>query len=229
MYPVQGKTYITQGYGLTEYARSAAGRKAYKAWGGEHKGIDIGTHRINLPTVAVVSGKIVTAGMSGGLGNLVEIKGADGWIAQAAHLQNIAPDLKVGMIIGEGTQIGHVGTTGASDGIHLHVGSWRRTVLGKKEYRNPSIYWMGSEEKAPVMPTKRLIKSTRPEEKGVYAWDGEGKWPIINEDTALWWFLKDWKDEIELIEHDLLVKLPERMPFPMVAQTLKGTISISNK
>ena len=137
MLPIKGKCYQTQGYGLTEYARSPEGKKAYKNFpGGIHPGLDFGTAGINLPAIATVPGKVVRASMDGGWGNHVEIQGADGWRRQYAHLQSIS--VKEGEMVEAGQEVGKVGNTGASTGTHLHWGHRKSKLMGGWEYRDPS-------------------------------------------------------------------------------------------
>ena len=66
--------YVTQKYGLTDFAKSSVGKIAYKNFpGGIHPGIDLGTKGINLPAISTCDGVVVQAGKNGGWGNAERI------------------------------------------------------------------------------------------------------------------------------------------------------------
>ena len=207
MKPITGKCYITQGYGATDFARSVFGQKAYKNFGGIHPGIDWGTGGINAPTVSTIAGKIVRASMDGGWGNHVEIQGSDGWNRQYGHLQSIS--VKIGDTVIPGQEIGKVGTTGASTGIHLHYGNRRRKMFGGWEYRDPSNDFQ--DMPVAVMPTSKLIKQNG--ESGVYVFNGKAKFGIPDWPTKVFLF-GDGDDNIEEVEADILTKIPTLGFFP---------------
>lgn len=90
----------------------------------------LGTARAHLATdyaapagsavVAVANGVVTTAGWSGGYGNLVQIKHANGSTSGYAHLSSIAPGVRAGHTIKQGESVGLVGQTGLATGPHLH-------------------------------------------------------------------------------------------------------------
>ncbi len=82
-----------------------------------HAGIDFRTPR-GTPIRAAGSGRVVTAGRSGGYGNLVEIDHGNGVTTRYAHLTSIA--VERGQIVATGDHIGRAGSTGRSTGPHLH-------------------------------------------------------------------------------------------------------------
>ena len=216
MLPIKGDCYLTQGYGLTSYALSPAGKKAYKNFpNGIHAGLDFGTHGVNLPTVATVKGKVVRAMLDGGWGNHTEILGEDGWRRQYAHQSVIS--VKVGDLVEAGQEIGKVGTTGASTGIHLHYGNRKpKLVAGIQmgwEYRDPNYDLATFAVPAPIKITKKLIRAEgRPV---VYFFNGVTKFPISNWDTKLAFFGN--KDgDIQVIPQDLCDKLPTGALIPSV-------------
>lgn len=87
-----------------------------------HAGIDIGVNRqTNIGAVSMTPGTIAYIGKRGGYGNVVEYLANDGHYIIYGHLDSIAKGLKVGQEIKSGTQLGIVGNTGNSDGIHLHL------------------------------------------------------------------------------------------------------------
>lgn len=87
-------------------------------WGRMHQGIDIAAD-IGTPIYAAATGVIEFAGWnSGGYGNMVEIRHADGSLTRYAHMNAI--QASVGQRVTQGDQIGEMGSTGYSTGPHLH-------------------------------------------------------------------------------------------------------------
>jgi murein DD-endopeptidase MepM/ murein hydrolase activator NlpD len=85
---------------------------------GVHDGIDLGSASSNT-VVAADDGVVVYAGWSSnGYGNVVEIDHGDGYQTVYAHLSVIT--VSCGQAVGQGAQIGVVGSTGNSTGPHLH-------------------------------------------------------------------------------------------------------------
>lgn len=84
-----------------------------------HQGVDIPA-RTGTPALAAVSGTVVHAGVaSGGAGNTVSIRAADGNFYTYMHLNTM--NVSVGQQVTQGTPIGGVGMTGGtSSGPHLH-------------------------------------------------------------------------------------------------------------
>jgi len=89
-------------------------------WGRLHGGIDIArTDRSTSPPIlAAEGGVVVSAGFDGGFGNKVVIDHGDGLKTVYAHLASIS--VSSGQSVSRGTQLGIMGTTGSSTGIHLH-------------------------------------------------------------------------------------------------------------
>ena len=67
---------------------------------------------------ATGSGTVVTAGRTGGYGNLVEIDHGSGLSTRYAHLSRVL--VKAGDTVDAGETIGLSGSTGRSTGPHLH-------------------------------------------------------------------------------------------------------------
>jgi len=87
-------------------------------WGRMHAGIDIASD-VGTPIYAAASGVVQYAGWnSGGYGNMVEIKHADGSMTRYGHMNAIY--VHEGQRIGQAEQIGEMGSTGYSTGPHLH-------------------------------------------------------------------------------------------------------------
>lgn len=82
-----------------------------------HHGIDI-AGPIGTPVFAPANGVVVTAKYSATFGNLIEIKHSHGFISRYGHLHDLG--VKKGQEVFQGQRIGSIGTTGKSDGPHLH-------------------------------------------------------------------------------------------------------------
>jgi murein DD-endopeptidase MepM/ murein hydrolase activator NlpD len=83
-----------------------------------HLGIDYGAP-LGAPVVAVASGTVVSAGWSGGGGNMVRIRHASGFESYYLHLSGFAKGIRSGVHIDQGELIGRVGATGTATGPHL--------------------------------------------------------------------------------------------------------------
>jgi len=101
-----------------------------------HPGIDIGVvgNPTNEPVVAAKHGTIAwmvnDPAKSGGFGKVVYVKLDDGWYAVYPHMSSIKADLKLGQEVNEGDQLGIMGKTGYSFGIHLHYEERRTMAAG---------------------------------------------------------------------------------------------------
>lgn len=86
-------------------------------WGRAHEGIDIA--RPSQYTIkASDNGVVKTAGRHVTYGNYVVINHNNGFESLYAHLSKI--DVSVGQVVGQGSAIGVMGSTGRSTGTHLH-------------------------------------------------------------------------------------------------------------
>jgi murein DD-endopeptidase MepM/ murein hydrolase activator NlpD len=83
-----------------------------------HLGIDYGAP-LGAPVVAVASGTVVSAGWSGGGGNMVRIRHASGFESYYLHLSGFAKGIRAGVHLDQGELIGRVGATGTATGPHL--------------------------------------------------------------------------------------------------------------
>ncbi len=86
-------------------------------WGRMHQGVDIGAST-GTSIVAADSGMVTYAGWNGGYGNFVKIDHGDGMETCYGHLSKFA--VKTGDTVSKGDVIGYVGSTGNSNGPHLH-------------------------------------------------------------------------------------------------------------
>ncbi len=82
-----------------------------------HSGMDF-RGPTGLAVKASAAGIVIHAGISGGYGNMIEIKHASGWTSRYGHLSQIR--VQEGDTVKAGDTIGAVGSTGRSTGPHLH-------------------------------------------------------------------------------------------------------------
>ena len=105
----------------------------------QHKGIDIAgkygggdSRDYNLPIVASVAGEVVATSTScptngsygsscgGGWGNYVKVKDAQGNFWIYAHMSQGTISVQVGQTVNQGQELGKMGNSGSSKGVHLH-------------------------------------------------------------------------------------------------------------
>ncbi len=84
-----------------------------------HRGTDFAAPT-GTPIYASGNGVVTWSGMKGANGNLVILRHDNGWQTYYLHQNRILPQISVGSRVGQGQQIGEVGTTGRSTGPHLH-------------------------------------------------------------------------------------------------------------
>ncbi len=92
-----------------------------------HGGLDIGSKTKNAPIINTHDGVVVKAGWSNTFGWRVWVHVAKDFYIVYGHMKKIDPNIKEGMPIDAGTQIGWMGSTGMSKADHLHYG-WRTTT-----------------------------------------------------------------------------------------------------
>ncbi|MGL4696902.1 murein hydrolase activator EnvC family protein [Enterococcus larvae] len=102
---------VTSGYGYREDPTGISGTF--------HEGIDFGGSSSTV-IMAVKSGTIADAGYDGMSGNYVIINHGDGYYSLYAHLSSST--VSTGQQVTKGQQVGYMGTTGNSTGVHLHFG-----------------------------------------------------------------------------------------------------------
>ncbi|WP_075983344.1 M23 family metallopeptidase [Bacillus massilinigeriensis] len=101
-------------------------------WGKIHKGIDI-ARPSNYTITAADNGVVVSAGWDGGYGNKITIDHQNGYRTVYGHLASIS--VQVGQTVPKGTQIGVMGSTGDSTGVHLHFEVYKNGTM-----KNPLSY-----------------------------------------------------------------------------------------
>ncbi len=125
-WPVKNAT-ITQGYGMTSYAKKGA------YGGGPHNGIDFGVPT-GTTVYAPLSGKVAATGTmykNGrwyGYGRWIAIDHNNGMVTLYGHLSSVS--VKKGDKVDTGEKIGKSGNTGYSTGPHLHF-----SVFSSKSFK----------------------------------------------------------------------------------------------
>lgn len=84
-----------------------------------HNGVDYAADA-GTPIMATGDGVVVFAGWKGELGNLIEIRHANGWMTRYGHQSAFARGIRGGTRVKQGQVIGYVGMTGGATGPHLH-------------------------------------------------------------------------------------------------------------
>jgi len=109
--PLKFEPRITSGF---SYNRLHPVYRTYR----EHLGIDYAAP-VGAPVVAVASGTVISAGWSGGSGNMVHLRHASGFESYYLHLSAFASGIRSGTHVDQGSLIGRVGATGLATGPHL--------------------------------------------------------------------------------------------------------------
>lgn len=120
-----------------------------------HQGTDYAADP-GTPVMAAGDGAIVSAGWSGGYGNMVEIRHRNGITTRYGHLRGYAHGIHRGTIVSQGQTIGYVGSTGLASGPHLHyefrvhgiAQDSRRVNLGEGRPIEPALRPMFETERA---------------------------------------------------------------------------------
>jgi murein DD-endopeptidase MepM/ murein hydrolase activator NlpD len=125
-----------------------------------HLAVDYGAPT-GAPVVAVGSGTVIVAGWnSGGYGNFVQIRHANGLVTGYAHLSAIARGVRAGGSVKQGELIGYVGKTGLATGPHLHFMTLRgQTALDPRAVLRSS---------APGVPVPASLKPEFLDQVAVY-------------------------------------------------------------
>jgi len=100
-------------------------------WGSTHRGIDITSSDKKIK--AADNGKVTFAGTQDSYGNVVIIDHGNGYETVYAHLKSYS--VKKGDVVQKGDQIGIMGSTGHSTGVHLHF-----EVRKNGKHQNPLSY-----------------------------------------------------------------------------------------
>ncbi|HAU08042.1 MAG: Metalloendopeptidase-like protein membrane protein [Candidatus Yanofskybacteria bacterium GW2011_GWF1_44_227] len=130
----EGIKRITQGYGMTTYAK----RGAYG--GSPHNGVDM-ANGMGSEIKAIGDGEIIANGKNDGWGNWVAIKhpGQYNLVSVYAHMSSLS-FLRVGTAVKLGQVIGYEGSTGNSSGSHLHLSIYKDFFTYVKD-KNGQLYF----------------------------------------------------------------------------------------
>jgi len=103
-----------------------------------HSGQDFGAFR-NAPIVATAPGKVTFAGWKSGYGRFVEIDHGHGFRTRYGHMAKLK--VKRGQLVTEGQQIGLMGSSGRSTGVHLHYEVWHNgKVYDPENFLKAGLY-----------------------------------------------------------------------------------------
>ena len=84
-----------------------------------HEGTDYAADP-GTPVMSAGDGTVVSAGWSGGYGNLIVVRHRNGITTRYGHLRGFASGVRAGARVSQGQVIGYVGSTGLATGPHLH-------------------------------------------------------------------------------------------------------------
>jgi murein DD-endopeptidase MepM/ murein hydrolase activator NlpD len=97
-----------------------------------HPGVDF-AGPWGAAVTATAPGKVIFAGNRGGYGNMVEIDHGFGIHTRYGHLSKIT--VAMGALVGKGSLVGRLGSTGRSTGPHVHYEVWYDDKV-----RNPNSF-----------------------------------------------------------------------------------------
>ena len=109
--PLQFEPRVTSGFSRHRFHPV---HRTYRA----HLGVDYGAPA-GSAVVAVASGTVVSAGWSGGGGNMVRLRHASNFESYYLHLSWFGQGIRRGAHVEQGQVIGRVGSTGTATGPHL--------------------------------------------------------------------------------------------------------------
>jgi murein DD-endopeptidase MepM/ murein hydrolase activator NlpD len=138
-----------------------------------HEGIDFAADA-GTPVMAAGDGVVARREWSGGYGNLIELRHANGIVTRYGHLRGFATGLEPGRRVSQGEVIGYVGSTGLATGPHLH---YEFRVNGVS--RDPHSADLGTGEPVPLA-SMRDFERERARLGALLAWP-EGPVPVLAE------------------------------------------------
>lgn len=120
-----------------------------------HTGVDFAAP-MGTPVRAVAEGEVVYAGWrNGGYGRLIEIQHGRVYSSRYAHLKGFAQGIRKGVRVKKGQLIGYVGSSGLSNGPHLHFELYRN-----REYVDP-LRFVSPREEGIEPALLRLFETTK--------------------------------------------------------------------
>ncbi len=112
-----------------------------------HLGVDYRA-ATGTPVRSVASGRVVSAGWSGGSGRMVRLRHSDGYETYYLHLSAISKGIRSGARVAQGQQIGRVGSTGLATAPHLDY-----RVRKNGRFLNPTSVHRSLPPGKPIPPT----------------------------------------------------------------------------
>ena len=106
-------------YGRISSAYSSGRMHPVLGYTRAHQGIDYASP-MGTEIYAVGDGTITVRGWTGGYGNMIRLRHANGYETGYGHMNGYAAGQSVGSYVRQGEIIGYVGSTGLSTGPHVH-------------------------------------------------------------------------------------------------------------
>lgn len=104
-----------------------------------HYGVDYAAPS-GTPVHAIGDGVVISAGWSGGGGNMVKIRHNSVYSTAYLHLKAYGSGIRTGTYVRQGDLIGYVGSTGLSTGPHLDFRVWKNnTPVNPLTLESPSV------------------------------------------------------------------------------------------
>lgn len=111
-------------------------------WGALHRGLDICGTGYGSPIYAAQAGIVTEVNYHYLSGNYVVINHQNGYYSRYAHMATLSRYVKVGDYVSMGQTIGDMGSSGRSNGTHLHFEVWRgKPYGGGSECMNPMLFY----------------------------------------------------------------------------------------
>lgn len=134
-------------------------------WGTKHNGIDIVSDKVGDSVLATRSGVVTRAEYSESYGYVVYIDHGDGYSSRYAHMDRELRVVK-GQKVEKGLVIGRIGSTGDSQGPHLHF-----EILLNNVAQNPSNYVSISNDVTPPSVESIPLDTPNGDATGTYVAD----------------------------------------------------------
>jgi murein DD-endopeptidase MepM/ murein hydrolase activator NlpD len=124
-----------------------------------HYGVDYAAPS-GTPVHAIGDGMIISAGWSGGGGNMVKIRHNSVYASGYMHLRAYGSGIRSGTYVRQGEIIGYVGSTGLSTGPHLDFRVWRNNApINPLAMESPSVEPVKPEKMAEFMVARNTVLS----------------------------------------------------------------------